>query len=300
MGCLPRDCRINPAGMGRDDGPARDLTGTRAWHAPPLGTGAIKPAMSADRSLANRHLPVQISGMTPVFFLFPATDFKTVKVAARSELPFISDQVVLVLGIALLVGFLLLLPRRRGIGRRSGRPARRKSARPARRQTARRGKRPPAPWGRSGKQGNWVLIDGSNVMHWLDNTPQLAPVLQVLAMLKAEGLAPRIVFDANAGYDLFGKYLNGSDFARILSLPHDQVLVVPKGTQADGFLLASARNLKVRIVTNDRYRDWAEMHPEVNTPDFLIPGGMQDGKVWLTGREPTRGVSAQPSPSPAV
>ena len=38
-------------------------------------------------------------------------------------------------------------------------------------------------------------------------------------------------------------------------------------------------------MTNDRYRDWTEAHPEVAEPGHLIRGGMQDGKVWLQGVE---------------
>jgi hypothetical protein len=38
-----------------------------------------------------------------------------------------------------------------------------------------------------------------------------------------------------------------------------------------------------RIVTNDRFRDWAEAHPEILEPGFLIWSGMRDGKVWLKG-----------------
>lgn len=36
-----------------------------------------------------------------------------------------------------------------------------------------------------------------------------------------------------------------------------------------------------RIVTNDRYRDWAEAHPEIATPGHLIRGGWREGKLWL-------------------
>ena len=41
------------------------------------------------------------------------------------------------------------------------------------------------------------------------------------------------VFDANAGWKLAGRYLHDGDLARILGLEERQVLVVPKGAQAD-------------------------------------------------------------------
>jgi hypothetical protein len=130
---------------------------------------------------------------------------------------------------------------------------------------------------------SWVLIDGSNVMHWQDRTPSLDPVKAVVAQLIAQGYVPGIVFDANAGWKLMGRYLHDGEFARLLGLEDRQVLVVPKGTQADPFLLQTAREFGARIVTNDRYRDWAEHHPEVQEPGFLIRGGMRDGQVWLKG-----------------
>lgn len=127
----------------------------------------------------------------------------------------------------------------------------------------------------------WILIDGSNVMHWQDGVVALAPLTQVIGRLKALGYVPGVVFDANAGWKLFGRYLHDHDFAQLLGLETRQVLVVPKGTQADTYLLETAREFGVRIVTNDRYRDWAEAHPEVLEPGFLIRGGMRDGKLWL-------------------
>ena len=128
---------------------------------------------------------------------------------------------------------------------------------------------------------NWILIDGSNVMHWQDNTPQIETVVRVVNEVKSLGYVPGVVFDANAGWKLMGRYLHDGDFARLLDLKTDQVLVVPKGTQADPYLLETAREFGARIVTNDRFRDWADAHPEVKEPGFLIRGGLRDGKVWL-------------------
>ncbi|MBL9053706.1 MAG: hypothetical protein JNN02_08245 [Tabrizicola sp.] len=126
-----------------------------------------------------------------------------------------------------------------------------------------------------------VLIDGSNVIHWQDNTPQLAPLLQVVNTLSRQGLKPGVVFDANIGYKLSGAFMGERDLSRMLSLPSDQILVVPKGTQADPFLLETARDLNARIVTNDRYRDWVERYPDVVRPERLIRGEMRDGRVKL-------------------
>jgi hypothetical protein len=130
---------------------------------------------------------------------------------------------------------------------------------------------------------NWILVDGSNVMHWEDNTPQIEPVRRVVSALKAQGLDPGVVFDANVGWKLVGRYLGEHELCKLLDLPQDQVLVVPKGNQADPWLLTTARDFRARIVTNDRFRDWAKAHPEVTEPGFLIRGSLTGNTVWLEG-----------------
>ena len=133
----------------------------------------------------------------------------------------------------------------------------------------------------------WVLVDGSNVMHWNDNQPQLATVRGVVRALTERGYNPGVVFDANAGYKLMGRFTGEHEFARLLGLPQDQIFVVPKGTQADPYLLDFAQELKACIVTNDRFRDWADAHPEVHEPGHLIRGGFRDGNLWLDDRAKT-------------
>ncbi|MDZ4311371.1 MAG: hypothetical protein U1A24_12560 [Cypionkella sp.] len=127
----------------------------------------------------------------------------------------------------------------------------------------------------------YVVVDGSNVMHWKDNVPQIESVRAVVEKLTAAGYAPGVVFDANAGHKLMGKYKHDRAFGKLLGLPHERVMVVAKGTPADPVILASARDLGARIVSNDRFRDWAETHPEVTTPGHVIAGGYRDGQVWL-------------------
>ncbi|MGL5010244.1 MAG: NYN domain-containing protein, partial [Paracoccaceae bacterium] len=125
------------------------------------------------------------------------------------------------------------------------------------------------------------VIDGSNVMHWRDKTPQLAPLLAVVAELTRRGLTPGVVFDANAGYKLSDRYHHDGAFGKMLGLPRDRVFVVPKGTPADGYVLTAARELNARVVSNDRFRDWQEDFPEVTQPGHVIRGGYRDGVLWL-------------------
>lgn len=126
-----------------------------------------------------------------------------------------------------------------------------------------------------------VILDGSNVMHWRDGTPSIAAVNEVLDLARKLGMTPGVVFDANAGYLLFDQYVDDGAFANVLGLPPNRVLVVPKGTPADPTILAAARDLGARVISNDRYRDWAEDFPELNTPGQLIKGGYRRGELWL-------------------
>jgi hypothetical protein len=116
-------------------------------------------------------------------------------------------------------------------------------------------------------------VDGSNVMHWAGDPPSIAPLRAVVRKIAVEGYTPGVVFDANAGYLLEGRYRHDGDMARLRGLPLDQVFVVNKGTQADATVLEAARNTQARVVTNDRFRDWADRYPEVIPPGFLVRSG---------------------------
>lgn len=126
-----------------------------------------------------------------------------------------------------------------------------------------------------------IVIDGSNAMHWKDNTPQIATLRDIVRHLSKLGFTPGVIFDANAGYALTGKYQHNAAMGELLDLPEDRVIVVDKGTPADPTILAAAKFLGARIVTNDRYKDWVAAHPELSDPGYLIRGGYRDGKLWL-------------------
>lgn len=126
-----------------------------------------------------------------------------------------------------------------------------------------------------------VIIDGSNVMYWLDQTPKTQPLFDLLVELRQRGLTAGVVFDANAGHKLWQRYRDDFYFSQHLGLSEDQVLVVAKGSPADPVILMAARNHGAKIITNDRYRDWAEQFPEIATTGHLVRGGYHDGKLWL-------------------
>jgi hypothetical protein len=85
-----------------------------------------------------------------------------------------------------------------------------------------------------------------------------------------------------------GQYLRPEKLAKKLGLRQGQVLVAPKGTPADPLLLEEAARLGVRIVTNDRFRDWAEDYPITRDPERFVRGRVRDGVARLTHGEAPR------------
>lgn len=127
----------------------------------------------------------------------------------------------------------------------------------------------------------YIVVDGSNVMYWKDNTPQIDTLREVIRHIESLGYTAEVVFDANAGYKISGKYQHDYSLGKLVGLPADRVLVVPKGSPADPFLLEAARDLGARIVTNDRFRDWADHHPEIHKEGHLIKGHYTADKLHL-------------------
>jgi hypothetical protein len=127
-----------------------------------------------------------------------------------------------------------------------------------------------------------IVLDGSNLLYWQDETPSLRSVQIVLDTLRAQGLVPVVWFDANVGYLISDRWLGPAAMAQRLGLPARQVFVAPKGTPADPLLLDRARALGVRVVSNDRFRDWSESRPWLAERGFLVSGRIRAGIADLT------------------
>lgn len=132
---------------------------------------------------------------------------------------------------------------------------------------------------------NWIVVDGSNVLYWKNNQPDLETVKQVLNSLQKQGFHPVIWFDANVGYKISDRYYGAQILARKLGLPERQVIVADKGNPADPLLLDGASRLKAKIVTNDRFRDWVTEFPQVKEPTLFIRGHFDHGGLTLSGSE---------------
>ena len=134
-----------------------------------------------------------------------------------------------------------------------------------------------------------MIVDGSNVIHWVNNEPNIKPLIDVLERLKHHGYTAGVIFDASVGHMLHGTYKHDATFSELLGLPLDRIMVVPAGTVADQYILQAARDFRAKIVTNDRYRDWADDFPEVNERGLLITGWYRDGALFTSlGPHPKR------------
>lgn len=128
-----------------------------------------------------------------------------------------------------------------------------------------------------------IVVDGSNVMHW-SGAPSVKVLARVLRALEAQGYAPVVFFDANAGHVLFGRYLGPQPLAKAIGLPQARVHVVDKGVIADQALLAFAARHRLRVVSNDQFRDWRVPFPHLVRKGSVLRGTFRDGAVVWRGR----------------
>lgn len=134
-------------------------------------------------------------------------------------------------------------------------------------------------------QRHHIVVDGSNVMYWKNGQPLIETVRRVLAVLTRRGFTPIVWFDANVGYKISDQYLGPVALATMLNISPQQVFVAHSGSPADPLLLEWAKKRKTKVVTNDRFRDWAENHPQVRKPGFLVTGRIRGNDIQLnTGK----------------
>ncbi len=125
---------------------------------------------------------------------------------------------------------------------------------------------------------NAIVLDGSNVMHW-NGDPSAKVLSRVLRDLEKKGLTPIVFFDANVGYKLGDQYMDEARLGRLIKLPPEQICVVAKGVVADEMLLAFAAHHGLRVVSNDRYRDWRVTYPHLAKKGSVVRGEFTEGAV---------------------
>ena len=129
---------------------------------------------------------------------------------------------------------------------------------------------------------NPILVDGSNVLHW-GGEPSSRVLRRVLQALVEKDYDPIVFFDANIGYLLGDRYFDETMMARITGIPEEQICVVSKGVVADESILMFATDHDLRVVTNDRYRDWRDRFPLAARKGALVGGRWQEGSVVWRG-----------------
>jgi hypothetical protein len=126
-----------------------------------------------------------------------------------------------------------------------------------------------------------VIIDGANVAYEersAGGKPKLSNLLKVRGELEERGFEPVIIVDASLKYDI-------DDQSQLETLIQSQkVRQVPAGTDADYFIIQFAQELDALIVTNDRYKDYAEQFPWVN--ERRLPYMIVKGEVVLYEEQP--------------
>jgi hypothetical protein len=125
---------------------------------------------------------------------------------------------------------------------------------------------------------NAIIVDGSNVMHW-GGDPSLQVLTGVINRITDLDLTPIVVFDSSVGYRLMGRYLHGNAMATLIGLPAAHIYVVHKGVVADEVILDLAQVHGLKVVSNDRFRDWSVKFPIVKTKGRMMRGTWKGGNV---------------------
>ncbi len=117
-----------------------------------------------------------------------------------------------------------------------------------------------------------AIFDGSNIYHF-GNAKELgaAPLAEIARQLRTQGYRIVCFFDANIYFTLeehgiLPSYQTHSMalLRDIFGLRSDEIYVVPSGVQADKYILESLKHLPTSFaVTNDQFRDYAEVYPTV-------------------------------------
>lgn len=137
-----------------------------------------------------------------------------------------------------------------------------------------------APARADGLPPNAIVVDGSNILHW-GGDPSLKTLKRVLAAVKAHGYAPIVFFDANVGYKVSNRYLNAGDLAPRIGIGAGRIFVVDRGVVADEMILTYARDHQLRVVSNDRFRDWRGQFPMIAKKRMLVGGDWKSGNPVL-------------------
>ena len=119
-----------------------------------------------------------------------------------------------------------------------------------------------------------IIIDGNNV--FLRGDPNTMPLHMMVKTLDTMGHFVHVFFDANIYYVmrnndimLSGRGNHHTQVAAAFGLPPDMITIVPAGSQADHFIIPHAQQNGGTIISNDRFKEFKETHPWLNTSGRL-------------------------------
>ena len=119
-----------------------------------------------------------------------------------------------------------------------------------------------------------VVVDASNVAYSTKNEnsqPQMSNILAAVKSLEESGDEFVIIADASLRHDIDDK----EKFEKLLE--SENVEEVPAGNDADHFILNIAHNEKAKILSNDKFRDYAAEFKNINS--MRIPFVIENGRV---------------------
>lgn len=115
-----------------------------------------------------------------------------------------------------------------------------------------------------------VLFDGDNIYHFgHDNKVGVLALGALVSALRSEGYRIVCFFDAAIYFKLRDKdklikqreRFSVRMLEEVFDLQNNEIYVVPKGNQADKFIIESLKHLPISfVVTNDRFRDYEESY----------------------------------------
>lgn len=134
--------------------------------------------------------------------------------------------------------------------------------------------------------GTLFLLDGSNILHWGRSVHgiSLRAVRAIVNELKRRGEAYQVYFDASAKHCLKANAAELKQYEKLLTDDPDHFHQVPMGTCADDFLLLIAsQDDSAKIMTQDRFKDYADRYPQVIHSDRLLLGMVVQGQIHFPG-----------------
>lgn len=150
-----------------------------------------------------------------------------------------------------------------------------------------------------------AIFDGSNIYH-LGRKKRLfaQPLREIVHRLRGEGYRVVCFFDANIFFTLMDhgvlpKLRRHSPLLleTVFGLRADEIYLVPSGVRADIYIMETLRHLPISFaVTNDRFRDYAEVFPTVMRDDQWRKGvTVSKNEIRLLGHQFAHPIRLEPT-----